>query len=130
MEICAPGIFLFGSNGGGEAYGFDKRPSTSVVQVSFVGIDRSLVEYLAPSFTEFLISRKRVNQLVNRKIMTKDPDDREIFEIKPVVLGGSLRSPRIKSCSIENNTSKPWITGIACSRTFEGVAPFSMANKS
>jgi len=52
----APGIFIFGSNGGGEAYGFDTRSSMSVVQVPFVGMDLKEVEQLAPSFTDFLIA--------------------------------------------------------------------------
>jgi len=52
----APGIFIFGSSGGGEAYGFDTRSSMAIIQVPFVGMQLSDVEYLAPSFTEFLIT--------------------------------------------------------------------------
>src|SRR6266403_5730554 len=51
----APGIFLFGSNGGGEAYGFDTRSSMSIIQVPVVGMDLGEVEFLAPSFTDFLM---------------------------------------------------------------------------
>jgi hypothetical protein len=54
VEAYAPGIFIFGSSGGGEAYGFDTRSSMSVVQVPFVGMDLNEVEPVAPSFTEFL----------------------------------------------------------------------------
>ncbi|MBJ9621825.1 SMI1/KNR4 family protein [Burkholderia multivorans] len=36
----APGLLLFGSNGGGEAYAFDTRDnSMRIVQVPFVGMD-------------------------------------------------------------------------------------------
>jgi len=56
VQEYAPGIFIFGSSGGGEAYGFDARSSMDVIQVPFVGMDLSDVEHLAPSFTQFLIS--------------------------------------------------------------------------
>jgi len=54
VEDYAPGIFVFGSSGGGEAYGFDTRSSMAVIQIPFVGMQLSEVEYLVPSFTEFL----------------------------------------------------------------------------
>ena len=54
VEDYAPGIFVFGSSGGGEAYGFDTRSSIAVIQIPFVGMQLSEVEYLVPSFTEFL----------------------------------------------------------------------------
>ena len=56
VAAYAPGIFIFGSSGGGEAYGFDERSSMTVIQVPFVGMQLSDVEVLAPSFTAFLIS--------------------------------------------------------------------------
>ena len=55
-EDLAPGIFIFGSSGGGEAYGFDSRKSMRVIQIPFVGMELSAVEYLASSFTEFMIT--------------------------------------------------------------------------
>jgi hypothetical protein len=54
VEDYAPGIFVFGSSGGGEAYGFDTRSSIAVIPIPFVGMQLSEVEYLVPSFTEFL----------------------------------------------------------------------------
>lgn len=50
----APGLFLFGSNGGGEAYAFDKRSNDSIVSVPFVGMDVSLAQLRARSFQEFI----------------------------------------------------------------------------
>jgi hypothetical protein len=49
----APGLFLFGSDGGGDAYGFDVK-SGAVVSVPFVGMDASLVNVIAPNFRGFL----------------------------------------------------------------------------
>ena len=51
----APGLLLFGSNGGGEAYAFDTEASPwRIVQVPFVGMSRDLIEVLAPNFNDFL----------------------------------------------------------------------------
>ncbi len=51
----APGLLLFGSNGGGEAYAFDIRSeSMNIVQVPFVGMDLTLVEILADTFDHFI----------------------------------------------------------------------------
>ena len=55
VDTYAPGFLIFGSSGGGEAYGFDMRASKwSVVQMPFVGMDWSLAEPLATTFGEFL----------------------------------------------------------------------------
>jgi hypothetical protein len=52
----APGLLLFGSDGGGEAYAFDTRANPwVVVQTPFIGMgDPSLTIPLGRSFTEFL----------------------------------------------------------------------------
>lgn len=50
-----PGLILFGSDGGGEAFAFDTRHSPwSVVQVPFVGLDLQDAQHLANSFSEFI----------------------------------------------------------------------------
>lgn len=57
------GLLLFGSSGGGEAYGFDTRKAEwPVVQVPFVGMDYSHVEEIAGSFNDFLVSLGRQDQ--------------------------------------------------------------------
>lgn len=51
----APGLFLFGSDGGGEGFGFDTRSDTRViVSVPFVGMDLGLAHLVAPDFQTFL----------------------------------------------------------------------------
>jgi len=56
VQKYAPGLLLFGSDGGGEAYGFDTRTSDwEIVQVPFVGMTWDLVWPLAKSFKEFLL---------------------------------------------------------------------------
>lgn len=51
----APGLVLFGSSGGGEAYAFDARyPDLPIVQVPFVGMDLREVCQVAPTFLGFM----------------------------------------------------------------------------
>jgi hypothetical protein len=53
----APGLLLFGSDGGGEAFAFDTRNANAswpVVKVPFVGMDLQYAEKIADSFNAFL----------------------------------------------------------------------------
>jgi hypothetical protein len=55
VDEYAPGLFLFGSDGGGEAFAFDLRSTTKpVIRAPFVGMDFSLVVAVAPTFVQFL----------------------------------------------------------------------------
>ena len=55
----APGIFLFGSNGAGEGFGFDTRNKPyKIVEIPFVGMDLRYARPVANSFTEFLLKLK------------------------------------------------------------------------
>jgi hypothetical protein len=55
VQEYAPGLLLFGSDGGGEAYGFDTRQTPWIVgQVPFVGMAREEFWKMASSFLEFL----------------------------------------------------------------------------
>ncbi len=51
----APGIILFGSNGGGEGYGFDTRyPSMPVVKIPFIGMELRYAKEVATSLTDLI----------------------------------------------------------------------------
>lgn len=55
VEQYAPGLLLFGSNGGGEGYGFDTRnEAMPVVRVPFIGMELSYATPIATSFTDLL----------------------------------------------------------------------------
>jgi hypothetical protein len=55
VPLSAPGLMLFGSDGGGEAFGFDLRSSNVViVRVPFVGLSWRDALPVAQSFREFL----------------------------------------------------------------------------
>ena len=51
----APGLFLFGSDGGGEAFAFDARTEAKpIVSVPFVGMELKLARPLGANFKAFL----------------------------------------------------------------------------
>lgn len=51
----APGLVLFGSDGGGEGFAFDARTAPSpVVILPFVGMSLDYTKKVAPNFTTFL----------------------------------------------------------------------------
>ena len=51
----APGLFLFGSDGGGEAFAFDVRTAAKpIVSVPFVGMELKEARPVASNFNEFL----------------------------------------------------------------------------
>lgn len=57
----APGLFLFGSNGGGEGFGFDTRSKPyKVVEIPFIGMDLKYAKPVADSFTQ-LLERMKVS---------------------------------------------------------------------
>lgn len=62
VDEYAPGLLIFGSNGRGDAYAFDTLASgMPIVSVPFVGMERSLVCTLAPTFIDFLTVLSRMN---------------------------------------------------------------------
>jgi hypothetical protein len=59
----APGLLLFGGDGGNEAFAFDRQdPKWPIVMVPLVGMSRRDMRYVAATFTEF-IRRFAANEL-------------------------------------------------------------------
>jgi cell wall assembly regulator SMI1 len=56
VEKYSPGLVLFGSNGGGEAFAFDARPGENmrIRIVPFIGMSLGDAKYVAESFEKFL----------------------------------------------------------------------------
>jgi hypothetical protein len=51
VDKYAPGIFLFGSNGGGEGYGFDTQTDgMPIVRIPFIGMERQYATPVAKNF--------------------------------------------------------------------------------
>jgi len=60
VEAYAPGLFLFGSNGGGEGLGFDTRDTPyKIVQVPFIGMNLEYASHVADSFLDLLQKMSR-----------------------------------------------------------------------
>lgn len=56
VDEYAPGLVLFGSNGGGEGYAFDTRDGAmSVVRVPFIGMELRYATPIGESFTDMLV---------------------------------------------------------------------------
>lgn len=56
VEKYAPGILLFGSDGGGEGYGFDtKSDTTPIVRVPFIGMERRYARPIARDFLDLFV---------------------------------------------------------------------------
>lgn len=54
VDQYVPGLFFFGSDGGGEAFAFDRRTKEmSIVSVPFVGMELDLAQPIATTFGEF-----------------------------------------------------------------------------
>lgn len=55
VDQYAPGLFIFGSDGGGEAFAFDMRSATNtIVSVPFVGMKLDEARFIAEDFDAFL----------------------------------------------------------------------------
>jgi hypothetical protein len=94
VERYVPGLLVFGSDGGGEAYGFDTRtPQWQIVQVPFVGMTWDLAEPMGATFTAYLerlYETERMREPIgHRQSAGADCRGKEIFDIKPIILGGS-----------------------------------------
>jgi cell wall assembly regulator SMI1 len=65
VSTYLPGAFLFGSDGGGEAFAFDLKNQMAIVRVPFVGMKRDLAIVIAKTFAEFIdvLSTKDIYEL-------------------------------------------------------------------
>ncbi len=87
---CAPGLLLFGSDGGGEAFAFDRqRPGQPVVMVPFIPLDRSDAIDIAPGFDEFLDRLYRGPGLWGEDpcAETKDEPPEDLEGVEPYIPG-------------------------------------------
>lgn len=91
VKSFAPGLVIFGSNGSGEAFGFDTRQNPpEIIQIPFIPMDFQYATLLGKTFLGFLHALEEA-----------DADDsslpqiemsavgKEVHEIHPIVFGGS-----------------------------------------
>jgi len=94
----APGLFIFGSTGGGEAFAFEKRgDSNSIVKIPFIPMDIKYAEILGETIFDFFIAlssgaKNELPHAINEAIISK-----EIHEIQPIVFGGDPVDPKNKT---------------------------------
>lgn len=99
VEVYVPGLLIFGSNGGGEAFGFDTRRSPwAVVQVPFIGMDWTLAKPYAATFGAFVqtLGSTPLPDEVPHGTEPAAASGMEIVEITPSILGGEPRDPANK----------------------------------
>jgi cell wall assembly regulator SMI1 len=93
----APGFLVFGSTGGGDGFAFDMRTSPNrVMQVPFVGMSIDDDFLVAGSFNELLNGMHEAMNPTSRLPKKVRWPGKEIFEIQPVLLGGSPTDPENK----------------------------------
>ncbi len=55
VDQFAPGLLLFGGDGGNEAFAFDRQEAGwPIVSVPLVGLSRKEMKFVAPTFSEFI----------------------------------------------------------------------------
>jgi hypothetical protein len=97
VKEVAPSIFVFGSNGGGEAFAFNTTASSvSIVKIPFIPMDIGFAELLGKTFGDFLASFTKNSNSGSSEI-NKDLIGKEIHEIQPIVFGGSPTDPKNKA---------------------------------
>jgi hypothetical protein len=85
----APGFFIFGSTGGGEAFAFDtKSKPFSIVKIPFIPMDVKYAELLGTTIYDFFVSLSRQSSNIIPHAINKTAVGKEIHEIQPVVFGG------------------------------------------
>jgi hypothetical protein len=86
----APGLLIFGSTGGGDGFAFDTRTSPyRVMQIPFVGMGVAEEFLVAGGFNELLDAMHETTAPRSQSPNKVRWPRQEIFEIKPVLLGGS-----------------------------------------
>ena len=91
VKTFAPGLVIFGSNGDGEAFGFDTHPDPiEIVQIPFIPMDFQYANPSGKSLVEFLHALEEMNPgdgsppEIERSVVGK-----EVHEIQPIIFGGS-----------------------------------------
>lgn len=86
-SIYAPGLLLFGTDGGDEAFALDMSNGYWVVVVPLVGMSRDVVVPLAPTVTDWLSA---IADDVRRSPPRRQVRPRmNLFHKQPLILGGS-----------------------------------------
>jgi hypothetical protein len=92
VPTLLPEVIIFGSNGGGEAFGF-ALDEGDVLQVPFIPLCADCAERLARSFTEFVRSLAASGESPGHN---PEAVGMEVHDIAPICFGGSPTDPANK----------------------------------
>lgn len=89
LDLDAPGLVLFGTNGGGEGFGFDTRGGGQrVVMVPMIGMAWDLAIPQAEDFSQWLLGAAGRGK--SSPIASQPPNTHmNVYEIQPIIFGGS-----------------------------------------
>jgi hypothetical protein len=97
VKKFTPDLFIFGSNGGGEAFAFNVTSNPfSIVEIPFIPMDMKLAKLLGNTMGEFF-SHFSTGVKNNPSQINKDLIGKEIHEIHPIVFGGDPIDPKNKA---------------------------------
>ena len=100
VERFAPKLVIFGSNGGGEAFGFDAREDLiEIVQIPFIPMDFHYAKPLGKNFMEFLtiLEEAKSDDDLSLPQINMSAVGKEVHEIHPIVFGGSPTDDKNKA---------------------------------
>lgn len=96
VDDFAPGLLLFGSNGGGEAFAFDCRQSpVAVLKIPFIPLDFEYAERVAADVAGLMDGIQTEGDDAIEPAVD-GPRGMEIHEVTPIVFGGSPTDPKNK----------------------------------
>jgi len=104
VEKFAPGLVIFGSNGSGEAFGFDTREDpVQIVQLPFIPMDFEYAEPFGNDFMKFLsaLEESKSDDDISLPQIDMSTVGKEFYERHPIVFGGSPTDE-------ENWVPAPW----------------------
>jgi len=94
VEKYAPGVLIFASSGGGEAYGFDiQSPSMPIIRVPFVGMAREYAEPVGIDLPDLF----PIGESAMHGFLVERPRGMELVDIKPAIVGGDPCDPENKT---------------------------------
>ncbi|MCI0556594.1 MAG: SMI1/KNR4 family protein [Anaerolineae bacterium] len=92
VKKFAPRLVIFGSNGGGEAFGFDTRADPlEIVQIPFIPMDFKYAKLLGRNFMEFLSFLEEAKNDDDSSLphINMSAVGKEVHEIHPIIFGGN-----------------------------------------
>ena len=95
----APRLVIFGSNGCGEAFGFDTRQDPiEIIQIPFIPMDFQYAKPLGKSFLEFLHALEKIDHGDGTPPQIEmSTVGKEVHEIQPIIFGGNPTDDKNKA---------------------------------